>query len=80
MSEGTPIVTSSAEQVRAFRLRPWTCEGKRDLPPKEGTAFVVPCSTNVKWAHEVPASKRLTGKRVSIALRGSTVADGEAGD
>ena len=79
MIEGAPIVTISLGQERAFRLRPWKRPGKVDFPAKNGTVFVLPYSTNLKWTHEVPASKRLTGRRISITLRGFVAAGDEVG-
>jgi hypothetical protein len=30
---------------------------------------VLPLATNARWKHEVPASKRLVGRRISVTLR-----------
>jgi alkylated DNA repair dioxygenase AlkB len=69
MIEGAPIVTISLGEGRRFRLRPWKAKGKVDFAAEDGTLFVLPYATNLAWTHEVPASKRLTGRRISITLR-----------
>lgn len=70
MREGAPIVTISLGETRTFRLRPWKQPGKVDFPATDGAVFVLPYATNLAWTHEVPASKRQCGRRVSITLRG----------
>ena len=69
---GTPIVTISLGQERIFRLRPWPTRLKEnaiDFEALNGTVFVIPWETNEAFTHEVPASKRLQGKRISVTLR-----------
>ncbi|MEM9906503.1 MAG: alpha-ketoglutarate-dependent dioxygenase AlkB [Cyanobacteria bacterium P01_D01_bin.44] len=69
MIEGAPIVTVSLGESRIFRLRPWQGKGYQDFPVNHGTVFVMPYSTNLAWTHEVPASKKLRGRRIAIAKR-----------
>jgi len=69
MIRDTPIVTMSLGEERTFRLRPWRGDGKVDFPVTHGTVMVMPYATNQFYTHEVPASKRLTGRRISITLR-----------
>lgn len=73
MIPGTPIVTISLGEERIFRIRPWPAklEGTPfDFPARDGTVFVMPWETNLAFTHEVPRSTRLTGRRISITLRG----------
>lgn len=69
MVAGAPIVTISLGARRVFRLRPWREPGKRDFDAHDGAVFVLPFATNQAWTHEVPKSKRLGGRRISITLR-----------
>jgi alkylated DNA repair dioxygenase AlkB len=69
MVEGAPIVMLSYGERRSFRLRPWRGKGFTDFPASDGTVFVLPYATNLAWTHEVPASKRLQGRRISVSLR-----------
>ncbi len=69
---GAPIVTISLGDERTFRLRPWPAKLKGlpiDFPARHGTVFVMPWDTNLRFTHEVPASARHTGRRISITLR-----------
>lgn len=71
MREGCPIVTISLGERRTFRLRPWkSTSEKYDFEAFDSAVFVLPYSTNLRWTHEVPASKKLQGRRISITLRG----------
>ena len=68
----TPIVTISLGEERTFRLRPWPAKPTDeaiDFPARNGTVFVLPWATNRAFTHEVPRSKRHTGRRISITLR-----------
>ena len=62
-------MTVSLGEERVFRLRPWKQAGRVDFPARDGTAFVLPYATNLRWTHEVPPSKRRTQRRISITLR-----------
>ena len=66
---GAPIVTISLGDSRKFRLRPWRGKGFKDFDASNGRVFILPYDTNENWTHEVPASKRQTGRRISITLR-----------
>jgi alkylated DNA repair dioxygenase AlkB len=71
MFEGCPIVTISHGERRVFRLRPWkSTTEKIDFEAFDSAVFVLPYATNLRWTHEVPPSKRLQGRRISITLRG----------
>ena len=65
----TPIVTISLGEERIFRLRPWRGKGYRDFLAHNGSVFILPYDTNLRWTHEVPAFKKWQQKRVSITLR-----------
>ncbi len=67
--EGSPIVTLSFGQTRSFRLRPWRRSGFCDIPVADGSVVVIPWATNRAFTHEVPASKKQTGRRVSVTIR-----------
>jgi alkylated DNA repair dioxygenase AlkB len=72
MIPGTPIVTISFGEDRTFRLRPWPPRLKGepiDVPARNGTVFVMPWETNRAFTHEVPASSRKSGRRISVTLR-----------
>jgi alkylated DNA repair dioxygenase AlkB len=72
MVAGTPIVTLSLGEERIFRLRPWpSSRGSQvvDFKTRNGSVFVMPWETNLAWTHEVPASKKQMGRRISITLR-----------
>ena len=69
LAYGTPIVTISLGEERVFRLRPWKGKGYRDFPASHRRVFIMPYETNLNWTHEIPASKSLKGKRISITLR-----------
>jgi len=69
---GTPIVTISLGEERTFRLRHWRAPrgaAPIDFPARNGTVFVTPWETNRAFTHEVPHSRRKTGRRISITLR-----------
>jgi len=66
------IVTVSLGEERVFRLRPWphrTDSRPTDFLTAHGSVFVLPWATNRAYTHEVTASKRLTGRRISVTLR-----------
>lgn len=69
MIEGAPIVTVSFREHRTFRLRPWRGSGYTDFTVRNGSVVVVPYDTNQTWTHEVPASKKLKGRRISLTIR-----------
>jgi len=72
MVTGAPIVTLSLGEERIFRLRPWPSNrGSKvvDFKTQNGGFFVMPWETNLAWTHEVPASKKQMGRRISITLR-----------
>lgn len=66
------IVTVSFGEERVFRLRPWPHRPgvvAVDFRTGDGSVFILPWSTNRAFTHEVTASKRLTGRRISVTLR-----------
>lgn len=67
--EGSPIITVSFGEERAFRMRPWRGEGFTDIPAVNGGVIVIPWATNRAFTHEVPASSRARGRRISVTLR-----------
>lgn len=70
MVGGAPIVTVSFGEERVFRLRPYKREGARhDFRAADGTVFILPYSTNLRWYHEVPHAARYRGRRVSVTFR-----------
>lgn len=68
MVAGTPIVTVSLGEERAFRLRPWKGSGYRDFRATHGSVFIMPYDTNQAWMHEVPHAANYRGHRISITL------------
>lgn len=74
MIQGAPIVTISLGATRLFRLRPWRGAGTVDLEVEHGAVIVIPYATNLSWTHEVPHRAADRGRRISITLRGFTVA------
>jgi len=65
-----PIVTISFGEKRNFRLR--RMEGAKDVHDVEvtnNTALILPYNTNTAFTHEVPASKKLLGRRISVTIR-----------
>ncbi len=67
--EGSPIVTLSFGEERAFRLRPWRGSGFVDVPVKNGAVLVIPWDTNRAYTHEVPAPRGARGRRISVTIR-----------
>ena len=68
----TPIVTISFGEGRIFRLRPaGDCKHATpvDFQASNGAVFIMPFETNLAFKHEVPSSKRLCGRRISVTLR-----------
>ena len=69
----TPIVTLSFGKERIFRLHPWPAQPGTtsfDFQAGNRTVFVTPWEINLAFQHEVPASSRRTGQRISVTLRG----------
>lgn len=66
---GAPIVTISFGEGRRFRLRPWQGRGFHDIEVGDGSVLVLPYVTNVAYTHEVPASRKQQGRRISVTLR-----------
>ena len=69
---GAPIVTISFGEERVFRLRAWRAGNKLapiDLKVVDGSVLVMPFETNRLFTHEVPASKKRLGRRISVTLR-----------
>jgi alkylated DNA repair dioxygenase AlkB len=64
-----PIVMISLGERRSLRFRLAGGRGFRDFPVADGSVAVLPLATNARWKHEVPASKRLVGRRISVTLR-----------
>ena len=69
MIDGAPIVTVSFGEERKFRFRPWRGTGFTDFATTNGSVFIVPYATNLAWTHEVPASKKYQGCRISFTVR-----------
>lgn len=67
--EGTPIVTLSFGEERAFRMRPWRGQGFVDVPAVNGGVIVIPWATNRAFTHEVPPAAAAKGRRVSVTIR-----------
>ena len=40
-----------------------------DVEVTNGSVLVLPHETNIAFTHDVPASKRLTGRRISVTVR-----------
>jgi alkylated DNA repair dioxygenase AlkB len=73
MIHGAPIVTISFGEERTFRIRPWPASQlgeKIDHPATDGSVFVMAYETNLAFTHEVPASGKCKGRRISVTLRG----------
>ena len=64
-----PIVTISLGERRVFRFRCPGQPGYTDFDFEDGAVAIVPMTTNASCTHEVPASKRLVGRRISVTLR-----------
>lgn len=70
LDPAAPIVIVSAGEARLFRLRRWRGDGRKwDVLVEAGSVLVLPYQTNLIFTHEVPASKRLTGRRISMTFR-----------
>lgn len=67
--KGSPIVTISLGERRAFRLRPYKKKGFEDIEVGHGEVLVIPWKTNLVYTHEVPRARRYTHRRVSITMR-----------
>lgn len=73
MAVGAPIVTISFGEERIFRVRQWGAGitgSPVDIRVTCGSVIVMPYETNRGFTHEVPASKKWTGRRISVTLRG----------
>ena len=70
LQPGAPILTLSFGERRTFRMRPWKGSGYVDFEVGNGSALLLPHETNLAWTHEVPAFKKLRGRRISLTLRG----------
>ena len=66
---GAPIVTISFGETRLFRMRPWKRQAKTDIEVTDSSVLVLPHETNLAFTHEVPASKRQSGRRISVTIR-----------
>jgi len=65
-----PIVIFSAGESRVLRLRSKQGDGgKWNVPVEAGSVLILPLDTNRAFTHEVPASKRRLGRRISITIR-----------
>ena len=67
--EGAPIITISFGESRIFRLRRWKEQAIHDIEVADASVLVLPYATNMAFTHEVPASKRRTGRRISVTIR-----------
>jgi alkylated DNA repair dioxygenase AlkB len=67
--KGTPIVTLSFGEERAFRMRPWRGHGYLDVPARNGEVLIIPWDTNRARTHEVPAPRGAKGRRISVTIR-----------
>lgn len=63
------IVTISLGERGVLRFRRLGRRGFRDFELADGSVAVVPLTTNARWSHEVPASRRRPGRRISVTLR-----------
>ena len=66
---GSPIVTVSFGEERKLRFRPCESRGFVDVPAAHGSVIVIPYRTNESWKHEVPRTKRVRGRRISLTFR-----------
>jgi alkylated DNA repair dioxygenase AlkB len=64
-----PIAMISLGERRSLRMRRPGRPGFRDFELRDGSVVVLPLVTNARWKHEVPASKRQRGRRISVTLR-----------
>lgn len=72
MVADAPIVTISFGEERTFRLRQWKVGQATppiDFQVTAGSVIVMPYETNRAFTHEVPASKKLLGRRISVTAR-----------
>lgn len=69
LAPDAPIITISLGEARTFRMRKPGQSGFIDFKMSEGSVMILPWKTNQTWTHEVPASRRQTGRRISITLR-----------
>jgi alkylated DNA repair dioxygenase AlkB len=66
---GAPIVTISFGETRMFRFRRWKGRDVCNFEVVDNSVLVLPYATNMVFTHEVPASKRRTGRRISVTMR-----------
>jgi alkylated DNA repair dioxygenase AlkB len=66
---GASIITISFGETRTFRLRRWKGRAVHDIEVADNSVLVLPYATNLAFTHEVPASKRRMGRRISVTLR-----------
>ena len=64
-----PIVTISLGEERIFRLSHPKTKSTRDFTARDGTVFVMPYATNLKWKHKVPHFAHCRGRRISVSIR-----------
>jgi len=69
LSKGCVIISISFGQERLLRMRPYRKSGYRDFKILNGSVYVIPYSTNLKWQHEIPHFKKYEGKRISLTFR-----------
>jgi alkylated DNA repair dioxygenase AlkB len=70
LDPAAPIVIVSTGEARILRFRRWRGDGRKwDVLVEAGSVLVLPFQTNLVFTHEVPASKRLTGRRISMTFR-----------
>lgn len=70
-----PFITVSLGATRKFRLRPFRGQGFTDYDVAHGDVLFIPWATNDRYTHEVPASTRYPGRRISITFRAFTTFD-----
>ncbi len=69
MIPGKPIVSVSFGESRKLRLRPYQSDGYKDFIIDNGSVYIIPYNTNQSWTHEIPKSKKHSGRRVSLTFR-----------
>lgn len=63
------ILTISFGEARTFRMRRYKGDERHDIDLADGSALVLPYATNMAYTHEIPKSKRATGRRISVTIR-----------
>jgi alkylated DNA repair dioxygenase AlkB len=69
IQEGSSYVTISFGETRILRLRKWKGSDRLDFPVENGSIAIIPYATNRAWTHEIPKSKRASGRRISVTMR-----------